>query len=49
MAKAPKDKTPPPDQALRDAFKAAEARPVPKTLSDHVERLAGSAVPRKKH
>ena len=48
MAKPPKDKTPPPEAALRDAFRAVEAQPVPKALGEHLDRLTGQP-PRKRH
>lgn len=42
MTKKPRDAArPTPDDALRKAFKAIEAEPTPKSLSDHVERLVG--------
>ena len=31
------------DKALRAAFKAVEARPVPDPLNDHLDRLTGKA------
>lgn len=48
MAKPPKDKTPSPEAALRDAFRAVEAQPVPKALGEHLDRLTGQP-PRKRH
>jgi hypothetical protein len=40
MAKHPKDQDMPPvDRALRDAFKAIEAEPVPDAITDHLDRL----------
>lgn len=41
MAREPKSQSPGVKAALRKAFKAVEAEPVPTRLSDHVERLAG--------
>ena len=40
MAKQPKDQDMPPlDRALRDAFEAIEAEPVPTAITDHLDRL----------
>lgn len=41
MSKRPKAPTrPTPDKALRDAFRAVEAQPVPDALTEHLHRLA---------
>lgn len=49
MAKQPKDQDMPPlDRALRDAFEAIEAEPVPAAIRDHLDRLIdGPAEPDK--
>jgi len=39
MARAPKGPDRSVDDALREAFKAVEAQPVPPVIADHVERL----------
>lgn len=45
MAKRLKDqKMPPMDRALRDAFEAIEAEPVPAVITDHLERLVDGPV-----
>jgi len=42
MSKRPKaPEKPPAEEALRAAFKAIEAQPVPDALSDHLDRLTG--------
>jgi hypothetical protein len=46
MAKPPR--TPRPEQALRKAFQAVEAKPVPSSLTDHLDRLTSPAKPRVK-
>lgn len=44
MSKRPKvPEKPPADEALRAAFKAIEAQPVPDALNQHVDRLTGKA------
>lgn len=40
MAKTPKGPDRPVDDALREAFKAIEAQPVPPVLADHVGRIS---------